>query len=304
MERVQGQALLRGPEPAYGEHDPHSPVDALLRAAGAATGAGVVTLTTDGTPAGLPYPHLLAQARRLLGGLRERGLRAGDVVVLCGLPLAEFFPAFWACLLGGAQPAAIAERAVPGSPAYERLLHACTTLDAALVLTDGPGAWDLTAAAPHLRVAVAEECLGAHPAEDHAEPAGAEVALLMLSSGSTGAPKAARLTHAGLTEFAASARRALDVRPDDTMVNWLPVDHSGAFLLYHLLAVFAGCTNVHSPHRPCPGRATALARPPRDLRRAAQLGPDLRLRAGRRRPRRSSFPQLGPEPPQDTALRR
>ncbi|MGW1684359.1 amino acid adenylation domain-containing protein [Streptomyces albidoflavus] len=247
MERVQGQALLRGPEPEHGEHDPRSPVEALLRAAGAATGAGVVTLTTDGTPARLPYPQLLAQARRLLGGLRERGLRAGDVVVLCGLPLGEFFPAFWACLLGGAQPAAIAERAVPGSPAYERLLHACTTLDAPLVLTDGPGARDLTAAAPHLRVAVAEECLGADPAEDHAEPAGSDVALLMLSSGSTGAPKAARLTHAGLTEFAASARRALDVRPDDTMVNWLPVDHSGAFLLYHLLAVFAGCTNVHSP---------------------------------------------------------
>ncbi|KPC80680.1 hypothetical protein ADL27_47910, partial [Streptomyces sp. NRRL F-6602] len=81
MERVQGQALLRGPEPEHGEHDPRSPVEALLRAAGAATGAGVVTLTTDGTPARLPYPQLLAQARRLLGGLRERGLRAGDVVV-------------------------------------------------------------------------------------------------------------------------------------------------------------------------------------------------------------------------------
>ncbi|MEU3391596.1 non-ribosomal peptide synthetase/type I polyketide synthase [Streptomyces albidoflavus] len=247
MERVQGEALLRGPEPEFSEHDPRSPVDALLRAARAATGASVVTLATDGTPASLPYPQLLSQARRLLTGLRERGLRAGDVVVLCGLPLAEFFPAFWACLLGGARPAAIAERAVPGSPAYERLLHACTTLDGPLVLTDGPGARDLTASAPHLRVAVAEECLNAHPAEDHAEPAGADVALLMLSSGSTGAPKAARLTHAGLTEFAASARRTLDVRPDDTMVNWLPVDHSGAFLLYHLLAVFAGCTNVHSP---------------------------------------------------------
>ncbi|MGW2264684.1 amino acid adenylation domain-containing protein [Streptomyces koyangensis] len=250
MEQVQGQALLRGPEPEYTEDDPRSPVDALTRAAGAATGAGVVVLATDGTPTSLPYPQLLSRARRILTGLRERGLRAGDVVVLCGLPLAEFFPAFWACLLGGATPAAIAERAVPGSPAYERLLHACTTLDSPLVLTDGPGARGLTAAAPHLRLAVADDCLAAHPADDHVEPAGDDVALLMLSSGSTGAPKAARLTHAGLTEFAASARRALDVRPDDTTVNWLPVDHSGALLLYHLLAVFAGCTNVHSPTEP------------------------------------------------------
>ncbi|WP_217211434.1 non-ribosomal peptide synthetase/type I polyketide synthase [Streptomyces sp. AC550_RSS872] len=247
MERVQGPALCRGPEPEYTEDDPRTAVDALLRAAAADSGAGVVAVAPDGATTSLPYRELLSRARRLLAGLRERGLRAGDTVLLCGLPLAEFFPAFWACVLGGARPAAIAERAVPGSPAYERLLHACTVLDGPLVLSDAAGARDLAVAAPHLRVAVARDCLGAHSADGHIDPAASDVALLMLSSGSTGVPKAARLTHAGLADFAASSRRIMDVRPDDTMVNWLPVDHSGAFLLYHLLAVFVGCTNVHAP---------------------------------------------------------
>ncbi|MFF7721622.1 amino acid adenylation domain-containing protein [Streptomyces luteogriseus] len=247
MERVQGQALCRGPEPEYTDDDPRTAVDALLRAADADSGAGVVAIAPDGTPIGLPYRELLSRARRLLTGLRGRGLRAGDTVVLCGLELAEFFPAFWACVLGGARPAAIAERTVPGSPAYERLLHTCAVLDGPLVLTDAAGARDLATSAPHLRVAIAHDLLGAHPADDHVEPAGADVALLMLSSGSTGGPKAAQLTHAGLADLAASSRRIMDVRPDDTMVNWLPVDHSGAFLLYHVLAVFVGCTNVHAP---------------------------------------------------------
>ncbi|CAL9560713.1 D-alanine--D-alanyl carrier protein ligase [Streptomyces sp. enrichment culture] len=247
MERVQGQALCRGPEPEYTEGDPRDAVDALLRAAEADSGAGVVAVAPDGSTTGLPYRELLLGARRMLTGLRERGVRAGDTVVLCGLPLAEFFPAFWACVLGGARPAAIAERAVPGSPAYERLLHARTVLDDPLVLGDAAGAKALASAAPHLRVAVARDCLDARPADDHVEPDGSDVALLMLSSGSTGVPKAARLTHTGLADFAASSRRVLDVRPDDTMVNWLPVDHSGAFLLYHLLAVFVGCANVHAP---------------------------------------------------------
>ncbi|AQS67100.1 hybrid non-ribosomal peptide synthetase/type I polyketide synthase [Streptomyces pactum] len=247
MDRVQGQALCRGPEPEYTEDDPRTAVEALLRAAAVDSGAGVVTVAPDGATVSMPYRELLSRARRLLAGLRERGLRAGDPVLLCGLPLAEFFPAFWACVLGGARPAAIAERAVPGSPAYERLLHACTVLDRPLVLSDAAGARDLATAAPGLRVAVARDCLGAHPADGHVDPAGSDVALLMLSSGSTGVPKAARLTHAGLVDFAASSRRIMDVRPDDTMVNWLPVDHSGAFLLYHVLAVFVGCTNVHAP---------------------------------------------------------
>ncbi|AXG77699.1 non-ribosomal peptide synthetase/type I polyketide synthase [Streptomyces paludis] len=246
MERVQGQAVCRGPEPEYGQDHPGSAVQALLRAAEAAVGA-VVTVAPDGSTTTLPYPELLSRARRLLAGLRERGLRAGDTVVLCGLPLAEFFPVFWACVLGGARPAAIAERPGPDTPALERLRHAVALLDRPLVVSDAVGAASLGRTDPGLRVVVAAECMEAAPADDHVEPAGSDTALLMLSSGSTGVPKAARLTHTGLVDFAASTRHFLGVSPGDTMVNWLPVDHSGAFLLYHMLAVFTGCTNVHAP---------------------------------------------------------
>ncbi|WP_328767492.1 non-ribosomal peptide synthetase/type I polyketide synthase [Streptomyces sp. NBC_00286] len=247
MERVRGQALCPGPEPEYTEDDPRNAVQALLRAADRASGAAVITVAPDGATTAQSYPELLLRARRLLTGLREHGLRSGDAVVLCGLPLAEFFPAFWACVLGGFRPVTIAEQPAPGSPTLERLLHACELLDQPLVLSDAGGAAVLAQAAPKVRVAVAQACLSAPPAEDHTEPASSDTALLMLSSGSTGVPKAAQLTHAGLADFAASSRRILDVHPDDTMVNWLPVDHSGAFLLYHLLAVFADCTNVHAP---------------------------------------------------------
>ncbi|MDK1343766.1 amino acid adenylation domain-containing protein [Streptomyces sp. 378] len=250
MERPPGQASCRGPEPQRTEGDPVDAVRALLGAARSAPGGAVVTVAADGTTSSRSYPELLDAARRMLTGLRAHGLRRGDTVVLCGLPLAEFFPAFWACVLGGALPVAIAEHPAPGSPAFERWRQACALLDRPLVLTDAPGAAALAHVTPAPRVALAAVCLDAPPADGHddlVEPDPSDTALLMLSSGSTGVPKAARLTHAGLADFAASSRRILDVRPDDTMVNWLPVDHSGAFLLYHLLAVFTGCTNVHAP---------------------------------------------------------
>ncbi|MFD6170538.1 amino acid adenylation domain-containing protein [Streptomyces coeruleorubidus] len=250
MERPRGQASCRGPELERTEGDPVDAVRALLGAARSAPGGAVVTVAADGTTSSRTYPELLDAARRMLTGLRAHGLRRGDTVVLCGLPPAEFFPAFWACVLGGALPVAIAEHPAPGSPAFERLRQACALLGRPLVLTDAPGAAALAHATPAPRVALAAACLDAPPADGHddlVEPDPSDTALLMLSSGSTGVPKAARLTHAGLADFAASSRRILDVRPDDTMVNWLPVDHSGAFLLYHLLAVFTGCTNVHAP---------------------------------------------------------
>ncbi|MEU2269222.1 beta-ketoacyl synthase N-terminal-like domain-containing protein, partial [Streptomyces olindensis] len=247
MERLRGQAICTGPEPERTQDDPVDAVRALLGAARSAPGGAVVTVAADGTTGSRSYPELLDAARRMLTGLRARGVRRGDPVVLCGLPLDEFFPAFWACVLGGALPVAIAEHPAPGSPAFERLRQACALLDGPLVLTDAPGAAALAGATPAPRVALARDCLDAPPADDHVEPDPSDTALLMLSSGSTGVPKAARLTHAGLADFAASSRRVLDVRPDDTLVNWLPVDHSGAFLLYHVLAVFTGSTNVHAP---------------------------------------------------------
>ncbi|MFJ5833581.1 amino acid adenylation domain-containing protein [Streptomyces sp. NPDC093089] len=246
MKRLPGQALCRGPELDWTKDDPRDAVQALLRAARNAPGT-VVTLDPDGRASGQSYAELLHRARRLLNALRAHGVRRGDTVLLSGLPLAEFFPAFWACQLGGMLPTALAEPPLGGTPALERLLQTHRLLRGPLVLTDEAGAGALAQAAPSLRTMLVREGLSAVPAEGHVEPDGADTALLMLSSGSTGVPKAARLTHAGLADFAASSRRVLDVSPDDTMVNWLPVDHSGAFLLYHLLAVFAGCTNVHAP---------------------------------------------------------
>ncbi|GAA2460458.1 non-ribosomal peptide synthetase/type I polyketide synthase [Streptomyces macrosporus] len=241
------EALYQGPELEFTDDDPVNAVGALLRAAERSPREGVVTVGADGRTIHRSYPELLSRARRMLTGLRERGLRRGAHVVLCGLPLDDFFPAFWACVLGGAVPVAIAEPAEENSPALERLSRTCELLGEPLVVTDRPGAAAPAGLIPSPRTATVDACLGHLPAMDHVEPDGSEVALLMLSSGSTGVPKAARLTHLGLAEFAASARRILDVRADDTTVNWLPVDHSGAFLLYHLLEVFVGCTNVHAP---------------------------------------------------------
>jgi len=228
-----------GPELALTDDDPRDVNGALLRAARSRRDAGVVVVGADGGSHLITYPELVAKARRILAGLRAHGVRQGDHVVLSGLPLADFFPAFWACALGGITPAAIAEPAYEDSPAMERLLHTWRLLGEPLVIAN--------AELPSFRSVTVAACRQHEPAGEFAHIGDDDVVVLMLSSGSTGAPKAAQLTQRGLVRFAASTRRILDVRPGDVSLNWLPLDHSGAFLLYHLLAVFAGCTNVHAP---------------------------------------------------------
>jgi natural product biosynthesis luciferase-like monooxygenase protein/amino acid adenylation domain-containing protein len=240
MGDIMPLALCHGPRLELTADDPRDAVAALLRAADEFPGAGVRT------PDGLrTYPELLSLARRTLTGLRAHGLAEGDYAILQGLPLGEFFPAFWACLLGGIRPLAIAGTMADG-PVLDRLRHTWQLLDRPAVLTDQAG----VAALARLDGPPGLDVTALHrdpEAERLHQPSESDVALLMLSSGSTGAPKAAQLTHRALAEFAAGTRRVVGIRPDHVTLNWLPVDHSGAFLFYHMLEVFVGATNVHLP---------------------------------------------------------
>ncbi|MFD4669611.1 MupA/Atu3671 family FMN-dependent luciferase-like monooxygenase [Lentzea sp. NPDC058450] len=230
-----------GPALDLDEDDPRDVVSALLRAARLHPEAGVVAVGADGLGGLITYPRLLDRARRLLTGLRSRGVRRGDHVLLSGLQLADFFPAVWACVLGGAIPAVVADPAQDGGPVLERLRHTWELLDEPLVVADTP--------VDGFPTATVAECERYEPAQDLVRAGDDDVVVLMLSSGSTGAPKASQLTQRALVRFAASSRRILGVRPGDVSLNWLPLDHSGAFLLYHLLAVFTGTVNVHAPTR-------------------------------------------------------
>ncbi|WP_394618970.1 MupA/Atu3671 family FMN-dependent luciferase-like monooxygenase [Lentzea sp. JNUCC 0626] len=179
-------SLCRGPELRFPAEHPLDLAAALRRAATRFPDSRVTTVTASGTTA-VTYASLLTRATELSAGF-EPGAR----VVLADLPLEEFFPAFWGCVLAGAVPV----------PVFGRTPQPLGRAD------DGE-------------------------------------ALVLLSSGSTGSAKAIPLTHRGLAEFAAGAGESLDLRAGETTLNWLPLDHSAALLLYHLLPVFTGASNVH-----------------------------------------------------------
>src|SRR5205085_4202115 len=54
------------------------------------------------------YAELLGQARKILAGLADKGLKPGDRVILHVEALEDHFAAFWACVLGGITPVTVA----------------------------------------------------------------------------------------------------------------------------------------------------------------------------------------------------
>lgn len=225
----------------------------------------------------LSYGEGWAQVRAAAAGLRALGLPAGAAVaILSGNSLAHAVMSY-ACALAGlaacpvtpayslaapdarrlctlfsvAQPAAIF---VEGGPAFQRALDGLARPDLPVIQAG---------AAPRAaRLIAFERLLGADPAPFDPDAIDrAATAKLMLTSGSTGLPKAVVMTHANLCDNAAQIRSvfdpALEARcwPDGmVMVNSLPWSHSlGGNAVLHMLTTAGGSLYIDWG-APTPGR--------------------------------------------------
>ncbi|ASU84173.1 peptide synthetase [Nocardiopsis gilva YIM 90087] len=191
------------------------------------------------------YPALLTEASRLLGGLRAAGLRPRDNVVLLLERPDDYVPAFWACVLGGFVPCPLRPQGADTARWTEQLRHVDALLEQPLWLTT-KGLRDDLPQAPgvaELTVRCLEELSAATPESAYHRADRDDTALLMLTSGSTGHPKAVRLSHANLLAALPAKAERLGTTARDTPMNWISFDHISAIEM-HLLPMSVGATQL------------------------------------------------------------
>ncbi|WP_280721380.1 non-ribosomal peptide synthetase [Kitasatospora sp. MAA4] len=245
-------ALSEGP--ALPEPDLHTWSQALSRAAEGGEHAEVVHVRPDGTETRRSYASLLAEASHVLGGLRKLGLRPGDQVILQCEDTEDFLAALWGCVLGGFVTVPLT---VPVS--YQVASAPVTKLEGVREMLHRP--WIVTSAAgeaglrelagrrnwSQLRLATID-ALRESPADPDWHPAQPDDALLMLlTSGSTGLPKAVRLSHRNVLTRSAATAAMNSLTEQDVSLNWIPLDHVTGVVMFHLRDVFLGCRQVHAP---------------------------------------------------------
>lgn len=219
--------------------------DALRRAAAARPPEEIVHVTEAGERR-QTYAELLDAASRALAGLRRAGVRPGDRAVLQLEDNADFLVGLWACLLGGVVPVPLA---VP--PTYDdatRVRNALQLLGDPWLLANGRAVAALTAPGwPAARVLRLDDLRAAEPATDHQDADPDELALLLLTSGSTGLPKAVQLSHANVLARGAATAAVNGFTAADVSLNVMPLDHVGGVVMFHLRDVYLGCRQVHAP---------------------------------------------------------
>jgi acyl-CoA synthetase (AMP-forming)/AMP-acid ligase II len=192
----------------------------------------------------LSYADLHALVAATGGRLRHHGVRPGDRVAILGLNSIEWVVAFLACLDTGAVAAPLSYRLSP----YE-LEQQIALLQPRLVLADEQLLGPVTAGArltgsTLLPLTGLESGRGSLWAGRSAGAASAAVtpashALISFTSGSTGVPKGAVITHEGLVSAAGAYVEAMETSEDDRTLAMVPLFHNTGFCdqLAHMLLV-------------------------------------------------------------------
>jgi fatty-acyl-CoA synthase len=198
-----------------------------------------------------PVRHTWAQvherARRIAGGLAAAGVGPGDAVpVLAGAPV-EIAPTGQGIWMRGASLTML-HQPTPRTDLQRWAAETTAVIDMigakAVVISD-----PFMAAAPLLselgmRVLTVEELLDSDPI-DPIETDDDDVALLQLTSGSTGSPKAVQITHRNIVSNAEAMFSGANVDLDtDVIVSWLPLFHDMGMTGFLTVPMFFGAELV------------------------------------------------------------
>jgi len=239
-----------------------------------------------GAPGGLTcsWNQYLAAAEEIAAGLRSLGVRKGDVVALNSETRLEFYLADVGIMTNGSiaaalypsYPAAELTRTIGNTGAKVAFLEGPEMLkplqDAPVsqrILLTGEAEGALTLAQLRERGRAAMAANASLMASIRAEVAPSDPAVLYLTSGATGEPKMALVSHAALVANIDMAPVALPLGPQDSTVAFLPSAHIAQRVVMELLPMRMGMPVTFSesllklPQEIREVRPTVLLAPPR-----------------------------------------
>ena len=192
----------------------------------------------------MSYGDLLAGAQRAAGLLRGRGIGPGDRVGLVLPNVAPFPVLFYGAVAAGCV-------VVPMNPLLKarEVTYYLEDSGASIVFAWHAMAEEVEKAAGGVGIDFvsvdpadfADLLAGQDPVTDVVDRADDDTVVLLYTSGTTGQPKGAELTHANMvTNAALSAETLIELQPDDVVMGCLPLFHCFGLTVGLNAAVLAG----------------------------------------------------------------
>ncbi|MFN6570020.1 MAG: SDR family NAD(P)-dependent oxidoreductase [Dendronalium sp. ChiSLP03b] len=246
-------AISHGEPLQYSEDAPKTLAQVLQRAAETST-KGIIYVQHDGSKRVQSYRQLWQDAQRILAGLRKLGLKPQDKVIFQLEDNQDFLSAFWGCVLGGfvPVPVSIAPTYKPGNSTASKLQNTWQMLEKPLVLTSVSLASNIDDFfrlfnLKSFQIATVDKLRECEPDFQLHQSQPEDLAILFLTSGSTGIPKCVMLNHRNILSMTTGLILMGHFSSQESVLNWMPLDHVGALVSLSIMAVSLGCQQIHVP---------------------------------------------------------
>lgn len=231
--------------------EPQTLQEVLQRALHISKNNGIIYIKADGSECFESYAELLDAAQRILTGLRSLGLKPKDHVLFQCKDNQNFINAFWACILGGFLPAPIGvgEVYTEMNAVVSKLYNVWNLLNQPVILTDDDleqplkGLRELWKTG-ELRIQSVKTLLNHLPDTEWYPCRPNDLALNLLTSGSTGIPKCVQHPHQTILARSIANSQANSFTKEDVSLNWMPLDHVGGLVMFHIRDVYVGCRQI------------------------------------------------------------
>ena len=193
----------------------------------------------------ITYREFFDGASRYAEALRALDVAPRDLVILVMAHSEALLYAFWGAMMMGAIPSIFPFLSEKLDPAmyFERVRRLIAHSGARAVIASEQFAGPLSDLLSAERVPVVSEARlqPGHPSPSFAvEAAGADIAFLQHSSGTTGLQKGVALSHGAVLNQVASYSQAIRLTADDCVVSWLPLYHDMGLIAGFVLPIVQG----------------------------------------------------------------
>ncbi|QWU16643.1 non-ribosomal peptide synthase domain TIGR01720/amino acid adenylation domain-containing protein [Paenibacillus sophorae] len=212
---------------------------------------GITFVYTDGSAVFISYAELLHEAECVLGGLKRLGLKPGDPVIFQFKDNQKIIISFWACILGGFLPTliGIAPIYTEMNAVVNKLFNSWLLLSRPVILTERDLEGRVTAlrnlwGEEEIWITSYENLRESHADHEWFKAEKESFVLNLLTSGSTGKPKCVQHRNGSLVwrTIATSVHNGFDHH--DISLNWMPLDHVGGIVMFHVRDVYLGCNQI------------------------------------------------------------
>ncbi len=219
----------------------------LLRVVEMYPGKGIHNIDREGNEKFISYCQLLENSKKILNGLRNRGVKAGDKVILLIDSNEKYYYALWGCFIGGIIPAPMTAPTnfSARSNDIKVLRSVWETIENPVILSIQYLIENISEYCGEMQFVDVETLLMECNLCCEKENVNSDnAAILMFTSGSTGRPKGVVQSHINISNKMRAAVQFSGYRYDDIFLNWLSIEHVVGLIAFHIMPIYLGADQV------------------------------------------------------------